>query len=162
MKQVYNILDSIEQHFNLNEINTNTVKFGEFDEVNLNKTTLFPLAHFMLEDMRFNGTTIEFKIRVLVADVVDESKDYDNSFKGATNLQDVLNTQASVINRLIESVRGNRGYLAERQYVLKNTPVAKMVYGDYENLLYGWEAEIVIEVPNDISGCEVIDDGIPE
>ena len=153
MKNVYNILDAIENHFKVEEKNTNTVKFGVFSETDINKTTLFPLAHFNISNITYSGSTIDFTIRVMALDTVDESKDYDGSFAGATNLQDVLNTQAMVINKLIESLRETRGKLSEQQFVLKNEPQAEYLYEELENRLAGWGVDIEIRTPNDITIC---------
>ena len=62
-------------------------------------------------------------------------------------------TVKQVVNGLIESVRGNRGVLAEQQYVLVNNPEAEMLYEEFENKLAGWGISFVIDVPNDISSC---------
>lgn len=153
MKTVYAILEAIENHFNNYEPHTNTVKFGTINEVDLNKTTLFPLAHFNLSQIEYEGSTIDFTVDLMVLDIVDESKDYDGSFQGATNLQDVLNTQAMVLNKLVESFRGGRGALADAQFVLKNKPVAEYLYQKFENELYGWGVKIKISTPNDITIC---------
>ena len=153
MKNVYGILEAIENHFDNHEPNINTVRFGTLDEVDLNKTTLFPLAHFNISQIEYQGTTIDFVVDVMVLDIVDESKHYDGSFKGATNLQDVLNTQAMVLNKLIESFRGGRGTLSEQQFVLNNKPIAEYVYDKFENELYGWGAKIKVSTPNDITIC---------
>ena len=99
------------------------------------------------------GQTSRFTIDLMCFDVVEQTKEYENSFYGSTNLQDVLNTQLQVVNGLIESVRGNRGALAEQQYVLVNNPEAEMLYEEFENKLAGWGISFVIDVPNDISSC---------
>lgn len=153
MKNVYDILDAIENHFNVEEKNINTVKFGTMDETDLNKTTLFPLAHFQISEIQYVGNTIDFTLDIMCLDVVNESKDYDGSFRGATNLQDVLNTQAMVINKLVESLRGGRGALADQQFVLTNAPVADYLYEKFENELHGWGVKIKISTPNSITVC---------
>jgi len=153
MKNVYNILDAIEAHFTDIEKNINAVKFGQLSEVDMTKTTLFPLAHFNISAIEYSGSTISFTINIMALDIVEESKDYDGSFRGATNLQDVLNTQAMVINNLVESLRGGRGYLADLQFVLTNTPRAEMLYDKFENELYGWGVDLEIETPNTITMC---------
>jgi hypothetical protein len=153
MKNVYAILDAIEQHFTNNEDNTNSVRFGVFDDTDLKKTTLFPLAHFNISAIEYVGQTIDFTINLMVLDIVDESKDYDGSFAGATNLQDVLNTQAMVLNKLVESLRAGRGYLSELQFVLKNDPKAEYLYEEFDNKLSGWGMNIEISTSNDITIC---------
>jgi len=152
MKQVYNILDAIKGHLE-NDTNVNHVSFGDFKSIDTSKTTIFPVSHFWMNKASMEGSTIRFTIDLMCLDVVDESKEYENSFYGSNNLQDVLNTQLQVVNSLIESVRSTRGALAEQQYVLVNNPEAEMLYEEFENKLAGWGITFVITVPNDISIC---------
>ena len=152
MRQVYNVLDAIKDHLQA-DVNVNHVSFGDFRDVDIDKTTIFPVSHFWMNRASMEGQTIRFTIDLMCLDVVDQTKEYENSFYGATNLQDVLNSQLQVVNGLIESVRGNRGALAEQQYVLVNNPEAEMLYEEFENKLAGWGISFVIDVPNDISNC---------
>tara|TARA_R110000868_G_scaffold98795_2_gene272021 strand:+ start:1479 stop:1940 length:462 start_codon:yes stop_codon:yes gene_type:complete len=153
MKQVYDILTQVENHFNLDEDNINTVTFGALEKIDLNKTTMFPLAHFNISDIQYKGSVIELSINLVCLDIVDYNSNYDNSFAGATNLQDVLNTQSQVVNKLIDSFRSDKKHTFEGQFVLANEPSARLVSEEYENELSGWAVEIVVEVPNDISNC---------
>ena len=153
MKQVYDILGAVERHFKYNEEFINTVTFGDIRDVDLNKATIFPLAHFFVDNIEFAGSTMNFTLSLMCLDIVDENKEYDNSFEKAVNFQDVLNTQATVINKLVESFRGNRGYLAEQQFVLENNPTAELLQDKFENRVAGWGIDISVSVPNDISIC---------
>lgn len=152
MKNVYNILEAVEQHFR-DEPNTNSVKFGVFNELDLKKTTLFPLAHFNISAIRYSGKTIDFTLSIMCLDLVNEDKDYDGSFAGATNLQDVLNTQAMVLNKFVESLREGRGALSDKQITLKEDPIAEYLYEEFENKLAGWGMDISISTVNDITIC---------
>tara|TARA_R110002126_G_scaffold85959_5_gene207668 strand:- start:7724 stop:8182 length:459 start_codon:yes stop_codon:yes gene_type:complete len=152
MKNVYDILTEVENHFRT-EPNINAVKFGVFNETDLKKQTIFPLCHFNIMDITYVGTTVDFTISMMVLDEVDESKDYDGSFAGATNLQDVLNTQAAVLNKFVESLRKGRGALSDKQIVLKEDPIAEYLYEEFENKLAGWGMEIEISTVNDVTIC---------
>lgn len=152
MKNVYNILEEVEKHFEA-EPNTNSVRFGVFNETDLKKTTLFPLCQFNISSITYVDHTVDFTISMMVLDEVDESKDYDGSFRGATNLQDVLNTQAAVLNKFVESLRAGRGALSDKQIVLKENPVAEYLYEEFENKLAGWGMDIEISTVNDVTIC---------
>lgn len=152
MKNVYDILTEVENHFN-NEPNTNSVKFGVFNEADIKKQTIFPLCHFNISEIHYVGKTVDFTISMMVLDEVDESKDYDGSFRGATNLQDVLNTQATVLNKFVESLREGRGALSDKQIILKEDPIAEYLYEEFENKLAGWGMDIEISTVNDITIC---------
>lgn len=152
MKNVYNILEEVEKHFEA-EPNINSVRFGAFNETDLKKTTLFPLCQFNISAITYVDHTVDFTISMMVLDEVDESKDYDGSFRGATNLQDVLNTQAAVLNKFVESLRAGRGALSDKQIVLKEDPVAEYLYEEFENKLAGWGMDIEISTVNDVTIC---------
>jgi hypothetical protein len=57
------------------DINVNTVTFGDITEVDLNKQTIFPLSHIMINNVTDNGQTLSYNISVMAMDVVDTSKD---------------------------------------------------------------------------------------
>ena len=65
----------------------------------------------------------------------------------------MLNTQAMVLNKLVESLREGRGELQEQQFVLKNDPVAEYLYEELDNKLAGWGMDIEISTPNDVTIC---------
>ena len=153
MTQVYDILGAVERHFKNNEENTNAVVFGQLDGTDLSKQTLFPLSHFAISDITYDENIIELTISVIALDVVNEPKEYDISFEGASNLQDVLNTQSTVINNLVEAFRSGRGYLAQKQYVLVGDPTAELLYEKFENSLTGWGIDITVQMPKNISAC---------
>lgn len=152
MTQVYDILDLLKDELT-SDPNVSRVTFGNFREVDISKTSLFPLSHFWLGGASMSGRTIRFTINLMCLDIPDKNNDYVNSFYGNTNLHDIFNTQLQVINRLIEKLRDRRGGLAEAQYVLTGEPEAEILYQEFENELAGWGVEFTIEVPNQISVC---------
>jgi len=149
MTEFYDIVDIIRD--SLRDSNSiNTVTFGSLDEVDLDKTTIFPLAHIFVDRVRHEGNILVFDLMVLVADVVDYSTratDEDDFYKN-DNLHDVLNTQLSVMNTLISNLR--RGDLYKTKFQLDSTPTIEPFKERFSNLLAGWEATISIQVPNDI------------
>ena len=46
---VYDILTKIKEHLEA-DVSINTVTFGDIMEVDLNKQTIFPLAHMMIDN----------------------------------------------------------------------------------------------------------------
>jgi hypothetical protein len=96
---------------------------------------------------------IEFNIKILAADIVDENKEAENfeDFYGNDNLQDVLNTQFEVLNRLVASVK--RGDLFEANYQLIGDPQMNPFMDRFSNLLAGWETDITIQIQNKTSIC---------
>ena len=58
MRQVYTVLDKLRLKLKENGI-TNTVTFGDILEVDLDKTTIFPLTHITLGDVVFSPHIIK-------------------------------------------------------------------------------------------------------
>ena len=152
MTQVYDVLDKVRDRLRDNP-NVFSVTFGDITEVDLNKTTIFPLSHLTITNVTFDRSVLNFTIRMLCLDIVDYNKEkYDDDiFYGNTNLQDIYNTQLQVVNDIVQSVR--RGSLFDNKIQLIGEPSATPFKDKYENELAGWGIELNISMINDISIC---------
>ena len=157
MKQYYELLDAIKNFLQDNP-SINTVHEGDIFKVDLDKETVFPLANIDVTNIDFDERFNRFTVAVVVADILDETKenekDQNNVFHGADNLQDIYNTQLSVINLLQSSLK--RGKLNELDFVLPEdeTVSATPFEQRFENLLAGWVLTFTVDIPNDdISVC---------
>mgnify|MGYP000238781945 FL=1 len=152
MTQVYDILDKVRDRLRDNP-NVFSVTFGDISEVDLNKTTIFPLSHLTITNVTFERSVINFTIALMCLDIVDYNKEkYDDDvFYGNTNLQDVYNTQLQVVNDIVQSVR--RGSLFDSKIQIIGEPSATPFQDRYENELAGWGIEIQVSMINDISIC---------
>ena len=152
MKHVYDILDVLRDELRSHPA-VNTVSYGDITDLDLDKTTMFPLSHLLIDSASYGERTITFSIKLLCADVVDYNQspnDFDE-FYGNDNLHDVMNTQFQVINSLITKLM--RGDLFKSNYQVTTTPSAEPFKEKYGNVLAGWTTDIEIEVPNGISIC---------
>tara|TARA_B100000470_G_scaffold204378_1_gene178408 strand:+ start:5147 stop:5608 length:462 start_codon:yes stop_codon:yes gene_type:complete len=153
MRQVYTILDKLKTILRANGI-TKYVTFGDLYQVDLNKTTIFPLAHIIFGDVAFDDRIMRASIQVLCLDIVDQTneKQDEDEFLGNTNLQDVLNTQLQVVNELQQEMR--RGDAFSDNFQITTSVIANPIIDQYENELGGWGVTIDIEVPtNELSLC---------
>jgi len=152
MTQVYDILDKIRDRLRDNP-NVFTVTFGDLTEIDLNKTTIFPLSHLTITNVTFDRSVINFTVNLICVDVVDYNKENysDDMFYANDNLQDVYNTQLQVVNDIVQSVR--RGSLFDEKIQLLDNPSAIPFKDRYENELAGWGIEINLSMINDISIC---------
>lgn len=152
MTHVYDILDIIKNELLANP-SVNTVTYGDLSEVDLDKTTIFPLSHMLIDSANYKERTVVFNINLLCADIVDYNTKKANHelFYGNDNLQDVMNTQFQVINSLIMKLM--RGDLFEMNYQVTTQPTAEPFKERFGNELAGWGVNISIEVPNGISIC---------
>jgi hypothetical protein len=153
MTSVYDIVDKIKTYLYDNP-SVNHVTFGDIKEVDLDKTTMFPLTHFNISESVIGSNFISFNLSFLFMDIVDYTKDHDpdNDLRDdASNLLDVFNTQLQAANALISELR--RGDLYSEKYQLEGDPVCRMFKDKYENQLAGWRVDLTILIPNNLSIC---------
>ena len=147
----YQLTETIKEQLLIDK-NINTVTAGDISDVNLNKQDIFPLGHIIVNNVVVNEQTLDFNISVLACDIVNQSKDETaNRFRGNNNVQDILNTQLSVLNKLIQRLR--MGDLYTDMYQLNGTASLQPFYDRFENQLAGWTATMDIQIYNDIYIC---------
>jgi hypothetical protein len=149
--QVYNVLDSLKAQL-LQHPQCNTVTTGNLSDVDLAKTTIFPLTHLIVDTTTLSSRTITITLNVICMDIVDINKDKaKDNFYGNDNSQDVLNTQLNVLNYLFMQLK--RGDLWDVRLITDNDMDATPFMEKYENMLAGWEGSIQIQLPNEINIC---------
>lgn len=152
MKGFYQITTTIKDQL-YKDIFVNTVSSGDIFEIDLNKQTIFPLSHIIVNNAQYNGNTWIFNISVLCMDIVDFSKtEVTDQFLTNDNEQDVLHTQLMVINRLLEVLR--RGSLYDDLYQLQGTPNCEPFVDRFENRIAGWTVTFDVMVANEMTGCD--------
>lgn len=136
----------------LEDKDINSVTTGDITEVNLNKQDIFPLGHIIINNVIDEEQVLRFNISILACDIVNQSKEFTvDRFAGNNNVQDILNTQLAVLNKLIQRLR--MGNLHTEMYQLDGNPNLQPFYDRFENQLAGWTATIDIMIYNDIYIC---------
>ena len=147
----YQLTETIKDEL-LGDDNINTVTTGDITDVNLNKQDIFPLGHIIINNVVDEEQVLRFNITILACDIVDQSKSKTvDRFKGNNDVQDILNTQLAVLNRLIQRLR--MGTLYTDMYQLDSSPSLTPFYDRFENQLAGWSATMDIMIYNDIYIC---------
>tara|TARA_Y100000114_G_C11763694_1_gene331640 strand:+ start:6885 stop:7382 length:498 start_codon:yes stop_codon:yes gene_type:complete len=134
--------------------NINTVTNGDIGDVDLDKQTIFPLAHIIVGNATFEGGTINYKISVLIMDVVHDDLDDEKEpslYQGSTELY-VHNTTLNIGNHLTDKLFKGDKYDGNF-YVNKETATAIPFRDRFENTLAGWTFEFNIIVRNNIDRC---------
>jgi hypothetical protein len=151
MNGYYYIINTLRDHIKNNGF-TNTVTTGNIFDVDLEKQTIFPLVHIMVNSLSLNENTQNLNVSILFMDIVDESKsEITDLWLGNDNEEDILNTQLTLINRLISDLL--RGDLYS-SLVQTTAPVSCEPFVDrFENKLAGWTATFDVIVPNDMTIC---------
>ena len=157
MRQYYLLMDALKEYLQANP-SVNTIHEGDFFKVDLSKESVFPLVNMDVVTVEFLERYNRFTMQIVAADIVDETKtnekNMQNVFHGANNLQDIYNTQLTVMNLLQSTLK--RGSLNDIDFVLDKdeSSVATPFEQRFENLLAGWVLNVVIDIPNDdISVC---------
>jgi|TARA_Y100000385_G_scaffold240740_1_gene256790 hypothetical protein len=151
IRSYYLLSEALESSLLSNNI-TKTVTIGDVSDVDLGKQTIFPLAHFIVNNVVSTQQTLVYNITVLVMDIKDVSKSEEtDKFRKNTDEQDILNTQLGVLNLLIQKLRF--GDLHTTGYRLTNDPTCEPFVDRFENNLAGWNADLEIEMPNDQYIC---------
>ena len=151
MTGFYNVTKKIKDALNAEPF-VNTVSYGSLDDVDLNKQTIFPLSHIIVNNCNVVSNTMTFNISILAMDIVDESKDeVTDIFVGNDNEQDVLNTQLEVLNRVVVLLQ--RGDLYTDLFQIEGTVGCEPFVDRFENKLAGWAATFDVLVKNDMTVC---------
>jgi len=151
MTGYYNLLTKIKEHFDGDAL-VNTVTQGDIFEVDLNKQTIFPLVHIIVNSVQFVNNVQQANVSIMAMDIVDISKDETTSlFEGNDNELDVLNTQLAILNRVYEMLR--RGDLYDDSFQVTGAPNCEPFIDRFENKLAGWTMTFDVLFPNDMTIC---------
>ena len=139
------INDQKFKYFDLNEAAKN------FD-IDLNKQTIFPLAHIIVNTATFEENVIRYNISILAMDITDTSKkESPNKFDGNDNELWVLNSMLAVQNRCYELLR--RGTLYTEKFQVDGSPTCEPFTERFENKLGGFTMTFDVLIPNDMTIC---------
>ena len=147
----YQLTETIKEQL-LSDVNVNTVTTGDITDVNLSKQDIFPLSHIIVNNVTVNEQTLDFNISILACDIVNQSKlETTDIFTGNNDIQNILNNQLAVLNRLIQRLR--MGQLHTDMYQLNGSPSLTPFYDRFDNQLAGWTATMDVQIYNDIYIC---------
>lgn len=158
MRNLYLILEKVNEYLSAHPL-INNVSFGDIDDIDLRKQTIFPLAHVIVRDAQFQGqyfNTVVFTLDILVMDIVDVDKNdiraEADPFYGQDNLQDVLNSTLVVLNSLTQDLV--KGDLYTEMYQIDGVPSCVPFLDRFENKLAGWMMTLTIKTANnEITVC---------
>ena len=151
MQGYYNVTTAIKNQLELDSF-VNTVTLGDIFKVDLNKQTIFPLSHIMINNATYLNNIWQFNLSILCMDIVDISKEETTDlFLGNDNEQDVLNTQLAVVNRVLEVMR--RGNMYNDLFELTGSPNCEPFVDRFENKIAGWTVTFDVQVANTMTIC---------
>ena len=74
MTGYYDLITRMKEHFESDPI-VNTITQGDIFRVDLNKQTIFPLVHIIVNNVQFVENVQQANVSVMAMDIVDISKD---------------------------------------------------------------------------------------
>lgn len=147
----YDMVDVLEQEL-LNNPHVNTVTYGDIDNVATNKTSIYPLSHFVVNSTQIKTNTYVFSLTLACMDLIDQSnRPGSNDILGESNEMDILNTQLSVITQAISKFR--HFSLRREGYRLVGEPTVEKFTHRFEDDVAGWDVTFDIEVLQTINIC---------
>lgn len=136
----------------LSDQNVTTVTYGDIHNVATHKTTLYPLSHFIVNDVTVNDQTFNFNISLSCMDIIDHTKDKTtDQFNGNDNMMDIFNTQMAVISRAIMLFK--RANLRNEGYQLVGEPTMSQFKHRFEDDVAGWDVTFDVQVIQDMNVC---------
>jgi hypothetical protein len=147
----FDIIDKLKSHFESDPM-INTVTQGDIFDIDLNKMTIFPLCHIIVNTATFEENVIRYNISILAMDITDTSKkESPNKFDGNDNELWVLNSMLAVQNRCYELLR--RGTLYTEKFQVDGSPTCEPFTERFENKLGGFTMTFDVLIPNDMTIC---------
>ena len=151
MQGFYNVTTKIKDLLNDDPL-VNTVTYGDIFDIDLNKQSIFPLCHLVVNQATMEGNQWRFNLSVFSMDILDISKESaSDKFIGNDNEHDILNTTLAVLNRMLEVLR--RGDVRSDLYHLDGSVTCEPFTERFENNLAGWVATFDVLIPNNITIC---------
>lgn len=149
MNGLYRVLEKVKEVLEA-DIDVNTVTYGDITQIDLEKQTIYPLSHVMLNTVVSNEQVLRFNISIIAMDIVDVTKEEDDGYE-RSNEQDVLNTQLAVLNKAIQKMR--IGNLYRDKYQIEGDVSIEPFTDRFENQVAGVVGTFDIIIENDVDVC---------
>lgn len=147
----FTTVDTLRTHFASDPI-VNEVTQGDIFSVDLNKKTIFPLVHIMVNSSTAEEFVVRYNITIMAMDIVDFSKaDNTDLFYGMDNEIDALNSMHDVLIRAFKLMKA--GSIWDAKVQIEDTAELEPFSERFENNLAGWAMTFDIVVPNEMTIC---------
>ena len=151
MNSFYRVIDSIKDAVSAEPFN-HQVTFGDIADIDLQKQSLFPLCHIMINSATITNNIVQQNITIFVMDLVDVSNSEDASlFLGNDNRQDILNTQLALGTRIMRVLQKADAYRDE--FEIEGDATCEPFTERFENMLAGWAITFTINTNTDMTYC---------
>lgn len=147
----FTTVDTLRAHFASDPI-VNEVTQGDIFSVDLNKKTIFPLVHIIINSSTAEEFVVRYNITIMAMDIVDFSKaDNTDLFYGMDNEIDALNSMHDVLIRAFKLMKA--GSIWDAKVQIEDAANLEPFSERFENNLAGWAMTFDIAVPNEMTIC---------
>ncbi len=140
----YKLLDTLKAQLNATNL-INTVTDGQISDVDLNKQTLFPLAHIIVNSATIEGKLQRFNVSILAMDILDGKEKYDVE-------PSIMNAMLQSLNRVYEVM--TRGDLNPDYIMIDGAPTLEPFTDRFENKLAGWAMTFDVIMMSEMTVCD--------
>lgn len=146
MSNYFKIIDDL-QAAAIAEPFINTVTQGDITEVDLNKSSIYPICHIIINNVSLTSNAANVDVSFILMDVLDFSKEPNSSdIRGNNNEMDVLNTQLAVAGRLQALLL--RATPLIDSYQIETSFNCEPFTDRFENDVAGWTVSFTAAMPN--------------
>lgn len=151
MNSFYRVIDSIKDAVSAEPFN-HQVTFGDIADIDLQKQSLFPLCHIMINSATITDNIVQQSMTIFLMDLVDASNSEDVSlFLGNDNRQDILNTQLALGTRIMRVLQ--KADLYRQEFEIEGDANCEPFTERFENMLAGWAITFTINTNTDMTYC---------
>tara|TARA_R100001443_G_C3356568_1_gene178071 strand:- start:556 stop:1011 length:456 start_codon:yes stop_codon:yes gene_type:complete len=151
MNSFYRVIDSIKDAVSAEPFN-HQVTFGDIADIDLQKQSLFPLCHIMINSATITDNIVQQSMTIFLMDLVDSSNSEDASlFLGNDNRQDILNTQLALGTRIMRVLQ--KADLYRQEFEIEGDANCEPFTERFENMLAGWAITFTINTNTDMTYC---------
>jgi hypothetical protein len=131
------------------DIFVKTITQGDFDKVDLNRKTIFPLLHVSIGNASFpSHSVIRYDIQLGCFDIRDINKEINtDNFNLNDNEQDNLNQTLATLNRIWLKMSKD---FEDNNITASDLPTLEIQTFTRKNILDGWIMTFTVDVPNTI------------
>lgn len=140
----YKLLDTLKAQLNATNL-ISTVTDGQISDVDLNKQTLFPLAHIIVNSATIEGKLQRFNVSILAMDILDGKEKYDIE-------PSIMNAMLQALNRVYEVM--TRGDLNPDYIMIDGAPTLEPFTDRFENKLAGWAMTFDVIMMSEMTVCD--------
>jgi len=155
MSKLYDIIDKLKETGEALP-SIRTITFGNLEDVDIKRQTIFPLIHIVPGTATLNGSTISWAFQIHAMDLIDFNKDdlndMDDPFHGTDNMQDVLSDMVQQLSIMVDKIKRGASF---GTYEIVGSQTMTPFFDKTGNPLAGYTLSVTINSPS-----ASVDDGI--